>query len=137
MSLINRLAFAYNDNPALTTDGLLWFKDLTSPDPTGIMPIVGSLITLLNLMTTSTSTSSPTARKMRRYLFILPLMSAPIWMTFPAVSVFKLNFQAFNLYWIFTGLTQLTLINVFRSERMKNFMGVPDYLPDTELERLN
>jgi len=50
---------------------------------------------------------------------------------------FKLNLQAFNLYWIFTGLTQLTLINVFRSERMKNFMGVPDYLPDTELERLN
>ena len=34
-------------------------------------------------------------------------------------------------------MTQLTLINIFRSERMKNYMGVPDYLPDTELERLN
>jgi membrane protein insertase Oxa1/YidC/SpoIIIJ len=86
MSLINRLAFSYNDNPALTTDGLLWFKDLTSPDPTGILPIVGSLITMLNIMTSSTSTTSATARKMRRYLFILPVMSAPIWMTFPAVS---------------------------------------------------
>lgn len=26
---------------------------------------------------------------------------------------------------------------MFRSERMKLYMGVPDYLPDTELERLN
>ena len=86
MSLINRLAFSYNDNIALTTDVLLWFKDLTAPDPTGILPIVGSMITMLNIMTSSTGTTSATARKMRRYLFVLPMLSAPIWMTFPAVS---------------------------------------------------
>jgi membrane protein insertase Oxa1/YidC/SpoIIIJ len=91
MSLINRLAFSHNDNPALTTDGLLWFKDLTAPDPTGVLPIVGSLITMLNIMTSSTSTTSATARKMRRYLFVLPMLSAPIWMTFPAVSLTSSN----------------------------------------------
>jgi len=92
MSLINRLAFSYNDNPALTTEGLLWFKDLTAPDPTGIMPILGSVITMLNIMTSSTNNTSATARKLRRYLFVLPCLSAPIWMTFPAVSASRCSF---------------------------------------------
>ena len=69
------------------TDGMLWFKDLTAPDPTGIMPVLGGVVTLLNIMTSSTSTTSVTARKMRKYLYFLPLLSVPIWMTFPAVSI--------------------------------------------------
>lgn len=88
MSLINRLAFDFHSNPELLTDGILWFKDLTSPDPTGIMPVLGGLVTLLNIMTSSTSSTSATARKMRRYLYFMPLMTIPIWMTFPAVSYF-------------------------------------------------
>jgi len=49
-------------------------------------------------------------------------------MTFPA---------AFNLYWLTSGGFQLLLINMFRSRFVKSYMGIPEYLPDTELERLN
>lgn len=128
ISLINRLSYSSHPDPMLMTDGMLWFTDLTSPDPTGILPVIGGLVTLLNIMTSSTSSTSSAARKMRRYLYLMPLLTVPIWMTLPA---------AFNLYWLTNGAFQLLLINVFRSKMCKEYMGIPDYLPDTELERLN
>jgi len=33
ISMINRLSYNYDINPAILTDGFLWFKDLSSPDP--------------------------------------------------------------------------------------------------------
>lgn len=41
------------------------------------------------------------------------------------------------MYWICTGLTQFCLINMFRSARVKAYFGVDDYLPGSELERIN
>jgi membrane protein insertase Oxa1/YidC/SpoIIIJ len=35
------------------TDGFLWFKDLSAPDPTGILPLISGLISLLNVMSSS------------------------------------------------------------------------------------
>ncbi len=98
ISMVNRLAFNYDLNPAILTDGFLWFKDLSAPDPYGILPLIGGLISLLNILSTSTTALTPTMRKMRRYVYVLPLISVPIWMTFPAVSLknFKeiLGFQS-------------------------------------------
>ena len=89
MSLINRLSFNYEINPAILNEGMLWFKDLSSPDPLGILPLVGGIISLLNILTSSTANSNSTMRKIRKYIYFLPLMSIPIWMTVPAVSNFK------------------------------------------------
>ena len=46
---------SYNayDYPGMLTDGILWFKDLSSPDPYGILPIVGGIMNLVNMMTSS------------------------------------------------------------------------------------
>lgn len=59
ISLINRLSYNYDMHPAILTDGFLWFKDLSSPDPYGILPILSSTITLLNMLSTSTTTMAP------------------------------------------------------------------------------
>lgn len=91
ISMINNLAFNYWLNPAILNEGFLWFKDLSSPDPTGILPVLGGVISLLNILTTSTTNTSTVMRKLRRYIYVFPLISIPIWMTFPA---------AFNLYWL-------------------------------------
>ena len=85
ISLVNRVAFNYDLNPNILTDGFLWFKDLSAPDPYGILPMIGGLITLINILSTSTANLTPTMRKFRKYMYILPLMSVPVWMTFPAV----------------------------------------------------
>lgn len=87
ISLVNRVSFNYDINPNILTDGFFWFKDLSAPDPYGILPLLGGLISLLNILSTSTTTLTPTMRKIRRYVYVLPLISVPIWMTFPAVRL--------------------------------------------------
>tara|TARA_B110000285_G_C15001225_1_gene551535 strand:+ start:575 stop:949 length:375 start_codon:yes stop_codon:yes gene_type:complete len=95
ISMINRLSYDYDINPAILTDGILWFKDLSSPDPYGILPIMGGLFSMLNIMSTNAGGGNNQMRKMSKFLRVLPLISVPIWMTFPA---------AFNVYWLVTSI---------------------------------
>jgi len=116
ISMINRLAYQFNINPAILSDGILWFKDLSSPDPTGILPVLGGLMSLLNIMSTSLSGGSSQFRKFKKLFTIFPLISIPIWMTFPA---------AFNVYWLITAGCQLAVMNAFRFDRFRKMMGIP------------
>jgi len=105
MSLINKLSYNYDISPAMLTEGFLWFRDLSSPDPFSILPIVGGVLNLLNMLNTTTTNSNSVMRKMRRYIMIMPLISIPIQMTFPA---------AFNLYWMASSSVQLAILLAFR-----------------------
>ena len=128
ISMINRLSYNFDINPAILTDGALWFKDLSSPDPTGILPVIGGVFSLLNMLSTNTVGGNSNFSKMAKYMRVLPLLSIPVWMTFPA---------AFNVYWIVTSGCQLILLNMFRVRRFRQSLGVPDYLPGSKLESLN
>lgn len=68
ISMINRLSYNYDVNPAILTEGFFWFKDLSAPDPTGILPVIGGVVSLLNILTSTASNSSPAMRKFRKYL---------------------------------------------------------------------
>ena len=87
VSLINTMAFNYDKNPAILTEGFFWFTDMSSPDPYGILPVIGGIISLLNILSASSNNSNPTMRKIRRYIYVFPLISVPIWMTFPSVGL--------------------------------------------------
>ena len=52
ISMINRLSFNFDINPAILTDGVLWFTDLSSPDPWGILPVIGGVLSMLNILST-------------------------------------------------------------------------------------
>jgi membrane protein insertase Oxa1/YidC/SpoIIIJ len=86
ISLINKLSYNFNISPEMLTEGFFWFQDLSSPDPYCILPVIGGLVNILNMLNTTTTNSSTIIRKMRKYIIILPLMTIPIWMTFPVVS---------------------------------------------------
>ena len=79
-------------------------------------------------MSTNTAGGNAQFRKFSKFLKVMPLVSIPIWMTFPA---------AFNIYWLVTSSMQLLTLNAFRSHRFRKFMGLKDYLPGSKLERLN
>ena len=53
--MINRLSYNFDINPAILTDGILWFQDLSSPDPTGILPVLGGVFSMLNILSTSSA----------------------------------------------------------------------------------
>ena len=52
----------------MLTDGWLWFTDLTSPDPFGILPVVGGFFSLLNVMSSNASSGSMLARKFGKFI---------------------------------------------------------------------
>ena len=58
ISMVNRLAFNIEINPAIMNEGMLWFKDLSSPDPTGLLPVMGGFISLMNFLTSRTANSN-------------------------------------------------------------------------------
>ena len=128
ISLINKLSYNYNISPAMLTEGLFWFRDLSTPDAYCILPLLGGLVNILNLLNTTVTNSSTVMRKMRKYIFIMPIISIPVQMTFPS---------AFNLYWICSSSVQLAILTAFRQDRFRVFMGVPDFLPGSKLERQN
>lgn len=53
ISMINRLSYDVDINPAIMTDGILWFKDLSSPDPYCILPVIGGVLSYLNIVTSA------------------------------------------------------------------------------------
>jgi len=128
ISMTNRLAYNFEVNPAILNEGMLWFKDLSQPDPTGILPILGGIVSLMNFLTTRTAGSDSRFRKFRKFIIVMPLLAIPIQMTFPV---------AFNVYWLTTSSIQLAVMAMFRSDRFRGYMGIPEYLPGTKLERIN
>jgi membrane protein insertase Oxa1/YidC/SpoIIIJ len=48
--MINRLSVNYDIHPGILTDGFLWFKDLTAPDPYGILPVIAGGISVMNML---------------------------------------------------------------------------------------
>ena len=40
ISIINKFSYDFYLMPAILTDGFLWFKDLSQPDPYFILPVV-------------------------------------------------------------------------------------------------
>ena len=86
ISIINKLSFNYTLNPAILTEGMWWFTDLSAPDPIGILPIAGGLINVMNMLVSTTTNTSTVMRKMRRFIWVLPVFMVPVWMTFPVVS---------------------------------------------------
>lgn len=126
--MINRLSYDYEINPAIMTDGILWFKDLSSPDPLGILPVIGGIFSMLNILSTSAGGGNSNFRKFSKFLRVLPLISIPIWMTFPA---------AFNIYWMVTSLCQVLVLNSLRLRKVRYACGIPEFLPGSKLERAN
>ena len=59
VSLVNRYSFNIDAESRMLTEGMLWFKDLSAPDPYGVLPVVGSFLIFLNIMMGSTSNISP------------------------------------------------------------------------------
>ena len=94
IGLVNRLSYDFTINPAILTDGILWFQDMSSPDPTGILPILGGCLSFINIINTSASSGNRMMSKFKKFMKLIPLISVPIWMTFPV---------AFNLYWLVTA----------------------------------
>jgi YidC/Oxa1 family membrane protein insertase len=58
LSMITGMSYNPSSNPELLSGGMLWFTDLTAPDPTGILPLIAGSINLLNMLTTQVNSDN-------------------------------------------------------------------------------
>lgn len=117
--------------PALRTDGMLWFKDLAEMDPYFILPLLNATFSYYNIALNpnmQTVGAGTVFGKYMRYMRFFPFLSLPIVVFFPA---------AINLYWALSASTHLLVAVLVRSQAVRNFFRIPQYLPGTILEKLN
>eukprot|EP00344_Euplotes_crassus_P002213 CAMPEP_0197011444 /NCGR_PEP_ID=MMETSP1380-20130617/58516_1 /TAXON_ID=5936 /ORGANISM="Euplotes crassus, Strain CT5" /LENGTH=190 /DNA_ID=CAMNT_0042434145 /DNA_START=589 /DNA_END=1161 /DNA_ORIENTATION=- len=128
ISMINRLSYNYDIKPAILSDGFLWFQDLSSPDPYGILPIIGGSVTLLNIMSTSTTNVKPNDEKDEEVHVLLAMNDNPNMDDIPKCIQHVLD----DLLSPPAGSPQS-----LQNDNFKKMIGIPKYLPGTKLERLN
>ena len=79
--------------PALKTEGMLWFQDLSEMDPYCILPIISASLSYFNISLNpnmSGNIQGSVFGKYMKYLKYFPFISLPIVMFFPA---------GINIYW--------------------------------------
>ncbi|XP_072307539.1 cytochrome c oxidase assembly protein COX18, mitochondrial isoform X2 [Eucyclogobius newberryi] len=103
---------------ALATGGALWFKDLTVPDPTWIIPFALGLTNLL-LVELATLQQKPVPGRFQKFVFH----------SFRAVSLLMIPVSAYvptcmSLYWLCSSLVGLGHNMVLRSPRVHRLLQV-------------
>lgn len=86
--------------PSIATEGMLWFSDLSAPDPMLLLPFILSGSMLLNLMPSSRkalhgTTQTPLARRLTNILRVVALLIGPMTLQMPSAML---------LYWISSSL---------------------------------
>jgi inner membrane protein COX18 len=90
-------------DPSLTTEGMLWFQDLTAADPMGMLSYIASGLMFINVYGTQNGvTNSETtkgSKRLRRVLLLVSLLIGPMCAQLPAGLL---------LYW--TGSTTSAIV---------------------------
>lgn len=127
-TVIYKFIFNLEDYPQVITGGMLWFKDLTISDPYFILPLLNSLFLYYNVVASPNFNSNEHMVRMRKYIFIMPLISLPTMSVFPS---------GLMLYFLVQSFTQSLLIFFFNSYLGKKMLKIPDfYLNNTKLKKL-
>lgn len=103
----------------LTEGGALWFKDLTVPDPTWIIPVSLGFTNLL-LVELASLQQKPVSGRFQKVLLNF----------FRAVSLLMIPVSAYvptcmSLYWLTSSLVGFGHNMILRSTRVQTFLGVP------------
>lgn len=122
-------ALAKEKVPSMTYEGLYWFTDLTSPDPIYALPVLCSVITLLQLyMSARGGALEEMGPQMRRpamiFMGAMALVFIPVGHYLPS---------GVGILWVtntFIGACQTILFNNKRFQKWVGLPDVPTVLPD-------
>lgn len=113
--------------PGLSSSALLWFTDLSQPDPYYLLPFISAIFNWASIHISKRlnplNSSTPTfVKKFNKYLPYTPFLGAIFLCTFPA---------GLNLYWMMLSFSNMTFMYLFSNQYMANLMGLPKYYPNT------
>ena len=115
--------------PNMTTDGFLWFKNLSEADPYFVLPVLFAFTTFYSIhKNPATSQVAGPAAKYMKYVKYLTFIGIPITASFPSAIV---------LNWFIMSFFQLLINSVVYTRTGKRIIRIPQYLPGSMLEKLN
>ena len=124
---LNEMAYNPEDYPGMITDGFLWFKNLTEPDPYFLLPFMLASCTFLNIHKSPTSSSMAGGMgNIARYIKYFTFLAIPITATFPSAMV---------LNWFVMSFVQLGVGWLTWSAVGRRILRIPKFLPGSILEK--
>ncbi|XP_023332319.1 mitochondrial inner membrane protein OXA1L [Eurytemora carolleeae] len=106
--------------PSLLTGGFLWFHDLSMADPTYILPLITTSTIYLQLYLGADGLNTSTMPDlMKKMIYILPLISIPVMIQFPA---------ALNLYWFSNNVISVIQAQIIRHPQIRLQLGIGEMI---------
>ena len=113
--------------PSMTTDGFLWFKNLSEPDPYLLVPIGLAFSSFYSIhKNPSSSQLTGAAAKYFKYFKYITFLGIPVTASFPVAIV---------LNWFFLSFFQVLINSLVYTARGKKILGLSQYLPGSILEK--
>lgn len=126
---VQEMAYGIDQFPGMTTDGFLWFKNLSEADPYFILPVILASASFLSIhKSPASSQMTGPASKITKYFKYFTFIGIPITSSFPAGIV---------LNWVVISVFQLMVNSLLYTHKGKKLLGIPQYLPGSILEKFN
>ncbi|CAI5477676.1 unnamed protein product [Closterium sp. Yama58-4] len=108
--------------PSFATGGAFWFTDLTTPDPTYLLPLMSSagILAAVELNAAEGMEGAPNAAQMKWFMRGLAVTMVPLTVTFP---------KAVFCYWITTNAFSLVQGLAFKRPGVRKALGIPTIKP--------
>ena len=115
--------------PKMTTEGFLWFTNLSVADPFFLLPIGLAVASSWSMHKSPAFSQTGTpAAVYANYFKFLPFLGIPVTSMFSSAVV---------LNWFIMSILQGTINTVIYSKKGKKIFGIPQYLPGSILEKFN
>jgi YidC/Oxa1 family membrane protein insertase len=126
---LQEMSYNVDIYPGMTTDGFLWFKDLSEADPYFILPVLfaSATFTTIHKSPNSAQAAGPMGQYFK-YMKYLVFLGIPVTSTFPAAIV---------LNWTMMSVFQLGINSLVYTRTGRKLIGIPQYLPGSILEKHN
>ncbi|CAI5477209.1 unnamed protein product, partial [Closterium sp. Yama58-4] len=108
--------------PSFATGGAFWFTDLSTPDPTYMLPLLSSagILAAVELNAAEGMEGAPNAAQMKWFMRGLAVTMVPLTVTFP---------KAVFCYWITTNAFSLVQGLAFKRPGVRKALGIPMIKP--------
>ena len=115
---LRRLATTY---PSMKEGGMLWFTDLSAPDPTYVLPVIAAATFLITIeLGGEVSNPQMDTRRMKNILRGVGVLMVPMTMSFESGVL---------LYWVATNSFSVVQIATLKQPAVKQFLGIPIVVP--------
>ena len=105
---------------SMKTGGILWFSDLTIPDPYYVLPVMAclSFITIIELGGEA-GVTNPQTEKLKTFFRAISILLIPVTATLPT---------GLFMYWLTTSTVSMGQILLLKIPRVRKAMGIPDLI---------